>query len=163
MLNLKFKIYSELLVGDIREGVNHLSMSKLNLKFKIFSELLVSDIGGVNHLSMSRLNLKLKISSQLLVGDIREGVNHLSMSKLNLKFKIYSEILVSDKAGPITFPCQGWILISKFTVSYWSVIWGVNHLSVSRLNIKFKIYSELCVSNMGGQSSFLVHAQILNL
>ena len=44
-LNLKFKIFSELLVGDIG-GVNHLSMSSRNLKFKIFSGLLVSGNGG---------------------------------------------------------------------------------------------------------------------
>ena len=51
-------------------GVNHLSMHKLNLKFKIYGELLVGDTGGVNHLSMSRLNLKFKIYSELLVSDI---------------------------------------------------------------------------------------------
>ena len=44
-LNSKFKIYGELLVGNIR-GVNHLSMSKLNLKFKIFCEILVGKMGG---------------------------------------------------------------------------------------------------------------------
>ena len=46
-LNLRFKIYSRLLAGDIREeGVNHLAMSKLNLKIKIYNELLVGNIGG---------------------------------------------------------------------------------------------------------------------
>ena len=54
-LNLKFKIFSEILVGDNVRGVNHLSMSRLNVKFKIFSELLISNIGVVgNHLSMSQ-------------------------------------------------------------------------------------------------------------
>ena len=50
-------------------GVNHLSMSRLNLKFKIYSRLLVGDIGGFNHLSMSKANLKFKIFSEILAGD----------------------------------------------------------------------------------------------
>ena len=44
-LNLKFKIFGEILVGN-NGGVNHLSMSKLNLQFKIFSEILVHENGG---------------------------------------------------------------------------------------------------------------------
>ena len=54
-------------------GVNHLSMSSINFKFKIFSELLIGDNCAVNHLSMSRLNLKFKIVSELLVGDMGGG------------------------------------------------------------------------------------------
>ena len=50
-------------------GGNHLSMSRLNLKFKIYGELLVGDIRGVNHLFMSKLNLKFKIFSEIPVGD----------------------------------------------------------------------------------------------
>ena len=46
-LNLKFKIFSELLIGDNQvEGVNHLSMAWLNLTFNIFSDILVGDMGG---------------------------------------------------------------------------------------------------------------------
>ena len=60
ILNLKFKIFTEILVSDYGE-INHLSMSRLNLKFKIFTEILVDNY-GVNHLSMSRLNLNLKFS-----------------------------------------------------------------------------------------------------
>ena len=48
-------------------------MSRLNLKFKIFNELLVGCIGGVNHLSMSKLNLKFKIFSEILVGNNVKG------------------------------------------------------------------------------------------
>ena len=77
-------------------------MSRLNLKFKIYRELLVGNIGEINHLSMSKPNLKFKIFSEILVGDCW-GVNRLSMSKLNLKFQIFSEILVGENVGGL-FP-----------------------------------------------------------
>ena len=41
------------------------------------------------------------------------------------------------------------------------ILVGVNHLSMSRLNLKFKIFSELLVGDMGGgQSSFIVLAKL---
>ena len=88
------------------------------------------------------------------------GVNHISMSKLNLKLKIYSELLVGDIQGRglIILPCSGSILNSKFSVSYWLAILRVNHLSMSKLNLKYKIYSEIFVGNNGRQSSFHVQA-----
>ena len=115
---------------------------------------------GVNHLSMSKLNLKFKIFSELLVSNIRMGVNHLSMSKLNLQFKIFSEILVGDNGESIIFPCPSYILNSKFSVCYWSVIFGVvNHLSMSRLNLQFKIFSDILVGNNWGEN----HSQNMTL
>ena len=41
-------------------------------------------------------------------------------------------------------------------------MWGVNHLSMSRMDLKFIIYSEILVgSNVGGQLSFNVQAKSL--
>ena len=76
------------------------------------------------------------------------------MSKLNLKFKIYNELLVSNIRGPIIFSCPGSILNLKFSVRFWSVTIGVNHFAMSRLNLKFKIDSELLVSDIGGSIIF---------
>ena len=44
-------------------------MSRLNLKFKIFTEILVRNYGRINHLSMSRPYLKFKIVSEILVSN----------------------------------------------------------------------------------------------
>ena len=67
-------------------------MSGLNLKFKIFSELLVSNNVGVKHLSMSRLNLKFKIFSDLLVSNQWGESIIFHCPELKLKSKIFSEI-----------------------------------------------------------------------
>ena len=119
ILNLKFSVRFWLVT---MRGVNHLSMSRLNLKFKIFSELLVSSIRGMwVILSCPKLNLKFKIFSEILVGD-NGGFNHVSMTTLYLKFKIFSEILVGDNGGGlIMFPWPHFILNLKFSVRFWLV------------------------------------------
>ena len=75
-LNLKFKIFSELLVGDMGGGQSSFHCPGQICKLKIFSELLIGDNCGFNHLSMSGPNHKLKIFSELLSSCIG-GVNHL--------------------------------------------------------------------------------------
>ena len=170
----------------MRGGINHLSMSRLNLKFKFFSNFLVGkNEGGINHLSMSRLKFKFK-NSHWVTGwqycwgsiifpcpgwslnlkfsvrfwSVIQGVNHLSMSKLNLKFKFSATFWLAKMKGKSTiFPWTGWILNSKFTLSYWlAILLGINHLSMSRLKFKFKIFSEILISDTGSQSSFHVQA-----
>ena len=151
-LNLKFRIFSELLVNDYGE-INHLAMYRINLKFRIFSELLFGWQWGINHLSMSKVNFKFKIFSELLVGNIA-GVNHLSMSRINHEFKIFRGLLVSDNGGKSSFHVQAksWIWNFQSATGQWQ--WQVNHLSMYRINLKFKIFSVLLVSNSWGQINF---------
>ena len=103
IINFKFSVSCW---SATMEGSQSSSMSRINLKFKIFSKLLVSNNVGIIHLSTSRPNHKFKIFSELPVGD-NFGVNHLSMSRLNLKFKIFSELLVGAmKGGQSPFNAQ---------------------------------------------------------
>ena len=148
--NLKFKTFSEgwgrasyhvqtkseISVQRLYGGI----FTQANLKFKIFG-----DGWGVSHLSMSRPNLKFKIFMWGL------GVSHLSMSRPNLKFKI-SVRGCKVHGGLVIFPCPGQI----WNLNLWRVGhlpcpdqiwnwkfhwgWGVSHLSLSRPNLKFKIY-----------------------
>ena len=41
--------------------------------------------------------------------------------------------------------------------------WGVNHLSMSRPNLKFKIFIEILAGEIGGSMIFPYQDQILNL
>ena len=80
-------------------------MCRLNLKFKIVSEILVGNYMGVNHLGMSTPNLKFKIVRFWLA--IIWEINNFSMSRLKLKFKIFTENLVGNYWGSVIFPCAG--------------------------------------------------------
>ena len=100
-------------------------------------------------------NLKFTVSHPSVI----LGVNHLSMSKLNPEFKIFSEFLVgNNEREAIIIPFQSQIFNLRFSVTFWSVTMGVNHLSMSNLNLKFKIFSEILVgkNDGGNQSSFHV-------
>ena len=158
-LNLKSKIFSELLVSSLKGMWVILSCPKLNLKFKIFSEILVGDNGGgLIIFPWPHFILNLKFSVRFWLVTMR-GVNHLSMSRLNLKSKIFSELLVSNTWGGVNhLSCPGWILNIKFSVSYWSaILGGVNHLSCLGwiLNLKFSASYWSAVSR-GCESSFHV-------
>ena len=109
---------------SVIQGVNHLSMSKLNLKFKIFSNFLVGKYeGGINHLSVSRINLKFKIYSWVTGQcNIAGGQSsfHVQAEIFNLKF-------ISEITGQWYWSCQTSCLVQpkssnlKFSVRFWLV------------------------------------------
>ena len=122
--NLKF-----LVMGG---GSVILSMSRPKLgvlKFKIFG-------GG-----RSSFHVQVPIWNLKIFGGL--GPGHLTMSRQiwNLKFLVVG--------GSVIFPCPGQIWNLKFLARM-----RVGHLSMSRPNLKFKIFSE-----GGGQSSFHVQAK----
>ena len=91
------------------------------------------------------------------------GVSHLSMSRPNLKFKIFSEV-----EGQSSFHVQAKSEIENFHWGWGSFIslcqaksdienfwwgWGIGHNSLSRPNLKFKIFIQ------GGGGSVIISVQ----
>ena len=73
--------------------------------------------------------------------DILQCPGYILASKISARF--WSAIW-----GSVIFPCSGYIFTLKISVKFWLVIvGGVSHLSISRLHLSFRNFSEILVSN----------------
>ena len=118
---------------------------------------------GANHLSMSRLNLKVKIFTQILASDYWRSI--IPGTCPSSKFVTFCQHVVSHSMYRphlkffLVYICkcnrvyQIFILNLKFKIFTEILVsncGGVNHLSMSRLNLKFNIFTEILVGYFGG-------------
>ena len=116
--NLKFKNFSE------GWRVGHLTMSRPNLKFILFGE-----VGGQS---------SFHVQNKAEISIFQQRLDGWSSYHTQAKSDIWN---ISMGEGSVTFPCPGQIWNLKFLV-------GVDHLSMSRPNLWFKLFGEVWVSHL---------------